>query len=64
MTATRIVLALTAILLIAYDIFILIHSGADATISWQIYTLSKSYPALPFGGGFLCGHLFWVQKGA
>lgn len=64
MTATRIVLALTAILLIAYDIFIVIHSGADATISWQVYTMAKSYPVIGFAGGFLCGHLFWVQKGA
>ena len=64
MTLTRIVLAFVVLLLIAFDIYTAIFHGMDSTISWQTYSMSKDTPIIPFGIGVVCGHLFWVQKGA
>jgi hypothetical protein len=54
---------LTVVLLIAYDVFVYIKSGGNATISTMVYTRSKKYPVIAFLVGFflgfICGHLFW-----
>lgn len=56
------VLALTAALLIIYDIVIVLTLGGSATISWQLYTFSQKYPVLAVAIGIVIGHLFWVQN--
>lgn len=52
------------ILLIAvYDIAALAIGGVDATIS-HVIGIEGSFdsPLIPFGVGFVMGHLFWPQK--
>lgn len=51
------------ILLGIYDLVLLASEGSQATISAQLYTVSKKYPVIPFLFGFLMGHLFFVQHG-
>lgn len=46
-----------------YDFVIAHFAGGGATISWVIYEWSRKYPAIAFGGGFLCGHLFAQMLG-
>jgi hypothetical protein len=55
---TILILVTIGVLLGVYDIWVAWDSGATATISWMIWQTSKQYPALAFGIGFLCGHLF------
>lgn len=46
-------------MILAYDIFAFLAGGTESTISFTIFKLSHKYPALSFGVGFVCGHLFW-----
>lgn len=62
MTATRIFLVFLLILGILFDIGVALLEGPDATISAQMWFLSKEYPILPLAIGILLGHLFWVQS--
>ncbi len=64
MKLTYIVLSVTAVLLIIYDIWTAFIHGANSTISWSIYSISQTYPIISFGCGLLCGHLFWRQYNA
>jgi hypothetical protein len=56
-------LAITAILLLiaAYDAVAMFGFGTDATISRVVLGNSSVTPTIPFGIGFLMGHLFWPQ---
>jgi hypothetical protein len=56
---TRYVIGFSIAALIAYDVIVIINSGREASISWQIIEHSYDYPMVPFLAGFLCGHLFW-----
>jgi hypothetical protein len=58
---TILVMCIAVVLLLAYDVFVALHAGTNATISWMIWTLSHEYPIIPFSVGFLCGHLFFTQ---
>ncbi len=61
MTAARLtcgVLLAVAVLLGLYDLAVGLTAGGSATISWQVWTWSRRYPTIPFGAGYLCGHLF------
>lgn len=62
MTTTAIVLIVSVILLLLYDLFAVIKWGGDFTISWQIWTFSKLYPIIPFLMGVVIGHMLWVQN--
>jgi hypothetical protein len=60
---TKIVIGVTILGLIAYDIFAYLRAD-NATISviitdWSFYT-----PWVPFMFGFLMGHFFWPAKGS
>lgn len=55
------ILVLVALILIVYDIYVVVKTGFDATISWVIYSNAKLYPIIPFAMGVLCGHFFWSQ---
>lgn len=63
MNTTLVVLVVTAIVLIAYDIWTVVKKGASTTISWQIYSVSLKYPIIPFAFGLLMGHLFAGMSG-
>jgi hypothetical protein len=56
---TKIVLLLTVIILMLYDIVAYKVGGPEATISNVIVKLSESEAIIPFAAGLLCGHLFW-----
>lgn len=61
--ATWFAIVIAVIGLIAWDIFVAVQSGnTNNTISWQVWTTSQHYPALPFAFGFLMGHLFASQR--
>ncbi len=61
MNLTTIILSLTALVLILYDIAAALIWGQRATISVTLYSLSKQYPVIPFLIGFVLGHVIWVQ---
>jgi phosphotransferase system glucose/maltose/N-acetylglucosamine-specific IIC component len=63
MILTAWIIALVAIVLIAYDVWTCIKRGTSTSISWTTYSWSKSYPIIPFALGVLLGHLLWVQHG-
>jgi hypothetical protein len=52
------VIAAVTVLLIAWDFFVGLKYGSEATESWIVWTLAQRYPTLPFAAGYLCGHLF------
>lgn len=64
MTLTLIVLGITVLFLIVYDILIALTEGLDATISWVGWKLMQKYPVIAFALGFVMGHIIWVQHGA
>lgn len=47
---------------ILWDIIAYINVGSEATFSRITLEGAKSIPAIAFGVGFLCGHLFWPIK--
>jgi len=61
-TKTIIVIVLTVLLLIGWDVFAILEGGKEASISSVIITYSYDYPIIPFMFGFLCGHFFWRLK--
>lgn len=58
---TGIVIAGSTISLIVYDVFARFLGGAPATISEVLLRASLENPAVAFGAGFLCGHLFFIN---
>jgi hypothetical protein len=58
-------LLLGAAWLIVWDIYLFHTGGHEATISWQVLTVSRKHPVVPllvgFVVGLLGGHLFWSQ---
>lgn len=58
------IIAVTAILWIAWDIFVAFASGNDATES-RVFLWLSVHPILPFAMGVLMGHFFapmWVKQ--
>lgn len=58
---TGIVIAAVTVGLIVYDIFARFLGGAPATISEVLLAAAMHQPAVSFGAGFLCGHLFFLN---
>jgi hypothetical protein len=56
---SQIVVIVTTILILAYDIFAAIFGGFHGAVSGAIWDFSAKQPAVPFGAGVICGHLFW-----
>jgi len=56
---TKLVILFTTVALVAYTIFVGLKFGPQATISVQIYELSRRFPIIPFAFGVLAGHIFW-----
>ena len=55
---TFIVIIILAVLIALYDLFALWRWGIEGTISVVVLEASRRWPAIPFGLGFLMGHLF------
>jgi hypothetical protein len=62
-TVTRMVLLLTLICLLGYDLFAVYRFGYEGTISLVVFTMAKSYPIIPFLSGIVVGHLFFPIEG-
>ena len=58
---TGVLLIITTVAVIAYDVAIYFVAGGDATISDIVLEYSWRHPVLPFAIGVLCGHLLWPQ---
>lgn len=58
MMLTKLVIVLTIIILVLYDIFAFVKWGPPATLSFVVYDASLKLPIIPFAAGLLCGHLF------
>lgn len=63
MRCTALVLVALAVALTAYDVAACLWLPAGSTLSEVVLAGSRRYPALPFAAGFVCGHLFWPQRG-
>ena len=59
--ATKLLIVLAVVLIIAYDVFAYASGGVEATISRVVLGWSRSNPIIPFGVGVIAGHLFWAQ---
>ncbi len=62
-TITKWVMIGVIILIAVYDLVALAVAGREATIS-NVVGIEGSFdsPLIPFGVGFIMGHLFWPQK--
>ena len=59
-TYSQYFIALAIVGIFAFDVFVFIKGGQEATISSIIITdWAYNYPAFVFGIGFIMGHLFW-----
>ena len=55
---TWLVISITVIVWIAWDFYVGLRYGSEATISKCIAELSYDYAIVPFSVGLLCGHFF------
>jgi hypothetical protein len=62
-TVTRLVLLMTLVALLAYDLFAVYRFGYEGTISLVVFTMAKSFPIIPFLAGVVVGHLFFPIEG-
>ena len=62
-TVTLMVLLLTLIFLLGYDLFAVYRFGYEGTISLVVFTMAKSYPIIPFLAGIIVGHFFFPIEG-
>lgn len=62
---TWVVLIVTAVVLIGFDVYVYVRgkgeTKAKETISRRILRFSQQHPVLPFAFGVLMGHFFWPQ---
>ena len=56
-------MAVVAVVIAAFDIYVMIYGGTGTTISHEIIVMSYKYPAFTFLVGFIAGHLFWRMPG-
>lgn len=58
---TGIIIAVVTLILIIYDVIARYYGGAPATISEVLLAAAIHQPAVAFGGGFICGHLWFIN---
>lgn len=59
-TYSQIFIVLAIVGIFAFDTYVFVMGGQEATISSVIITdWAYNYPAFSFGIGFIMGHLFW-----
>lgn len=59
---TLIIIAVTIVVLLAWDVYAILMGGTEASISSIIITSSYKFPLIPFFGGLLAGHFWWRMK--
>jgi hypothetical protein len=64
MTLTAIFIVSIALMIAAFDVYIILKKGKYHSISAFIIRASHNYPLLPFLLGIVCGHLFWSMNTA
>jgi hypothetical protein len=62
MKITKIFVGVTALVIAAFDGFIMAKGGTEASISHYLITASYKYPIMTFMFGVICGHLFWRMR--
>ena len=55
-------MAVTAVLLIGYNIAAVLDQTPDNTISAVIWSWTERYPVVAVLFGIVCGHLFWPPR--
>lgn len=60
-TITQILIGLTVLVWIIWDVYTYIHSGNASTESATLYRWAYYAPGISFAFGILCGHLFYPQ---
>lgn len=61
MNATKLMLIITILLIVIYDIIAFYIWGSEGTISNVVWNISLENPIVPFTVGLICGHLFWRE---
>lgn len=61
MIYTYLLLGLTTVIWIAFDVWVVIRYGNEATISVRMLRLGRAYPIIPFALGVLIGHFYASQ---
>ncbi len=59
MNLTLLIMGITAIFLIVFDVYIIAKKGTQESISAHVIRGSKKYPLIVLVFGILLGHLFW-----
>lgn len=59
---TVIFILVLAVVIAAFDVYIMQIGGKEASISQTIILWSYEYPSITFLLGFVCGHLFWRMR--
>lgn len=62
MNLTILIIFITAVFLIIFDVFIIAKKGKQESISAHIIRGSKKFPLVVLCFGILLGHLFWSMK--
>ena len=61
MNITQIIVILSVLFIIIFDIIIYKMRGVESTVSRIVLYWAKEYPIIPFAVGVVIGHLFWAQ---
>ena len=56
---TVVILAGLAALLIAWDVYVYLAAGSEATISVVLRDAAAAHPVIPFALGVIAGHILW-----
>lgn len=59
MNITSLILLITGLFLILFDVYIILKKGKYESISAHVIRGSKKYPLLVLCFGIVLGHLFW-----
>lgn len=49
--------------LLAFDLYLVLKGGVQATISYELYTFTQANPIVGVIMGVFVGHLFWPNPG-
>lgn len=61
-TTTIVVLAVTAAVLVGWDVYVATNDEPGDTISELVYAWSTDHLLVPVAFGVLVGHFFWPQR--
>jgi hypothetical protein len=62
MSITDIFVGATIFIIAAFDIYIIIKKGKQASVSAWFLRNAKKFPSIAFLMGFVMGHLFWSMS--